>query len=460
MKRVILSLGLGIIGLLASAQNGLERIIVEKYYVSNGADSIASADMGGGTLPVGSVTYRIFVDMRPGYNFQMAYGDKNHELRFETTTTFFNNEYSGSSTSGDIPIADLGSNSVMLDSWLSVGLACDGCFGVLKTADNGVNNTINTDGILKNNNPVAGIPLTQQDGIIPAKATDTLPSFNTIGISSKSLAVLGSENATVQGQVFSISGTGGGGSWFAFGGVKGRDTSNTVLIAQLTTNGVFTYKLNIQIGTPDGGTQKYVVDNPIDTTEKVLVSLTGTLQPPSNKPSIVANDTLNNKTYKTGDVIPLVATVSNDGTITQVEFFVDGVSIGVVNSAPYTVNYTGASGTHVITMVATDNNNNQITSTPITVSFTNSGTETAIIGNKPYMVYPSPAKDRVTIECSTLQKGSKANYQLFDIIGNLMFSNPIENDVEYVNISSLSKGVYLLVVTGNSQKTTYKIIKE
>ena len=66
----------------AFSQNGLEDIIVEKYYISNAADSIGSI----GNLPSGSVTYRIFVDMLPGYKFQAAYGVAGHELRLETTT--------------------------------------------------------------------------------------------------------------------------------------------------------------------------------------------------------------------------------------------------------------------------------------------------------------------------------------------------------------------------------------
>lgn len=50
------------------AQNGLKNIIVERYYVSDVADTALNSD--GGTLPVGSVTYRIYADMLPGYKFE------------------------------------------------------------------------------------------------------------------------------------------------------------------------------------------------------------------------------------------------------------------------------------------------------------------------------------------------------------------------------------------------------
>ena len=37
--------------------------------------------------------------------------------------------------------------------------------------------------------------------------------------------------------------------------------TNKVLIAQITTNGKLTFKLNIQIGTPSGGYQQFVADS-------------------------------------------------------------------------------------------------------------------------------------------------------------------------------------------------------
>jgi len=70
MKKIILGLCLLAICAFNYAQNGLTRIIVEKYYVSNAADATKSV----GNLPVGSVTYRLYVEMLPGYKFQAAYG--------------------------------------------------------------------------------------------------------------------------------------------------------------------------------------------------------------------------------------------------------------------------------------------------------------------------------------------------------------------------------------------------
>ncbi|MEP7169931.1 MAG: hypothetical protein ABI855_11225, partial [Bacteroidota bacterium] len=61
------------------------------------------------------------------------------------------------------------------------------------------------------------------------------------------------------GSIFSTT----NGSWATMNGSTGPDSiDNKVLVAQITTNGVFTFKLNIQIGTPFRGVEQYVAENP------------------------------------------------------------------------------------------------------------------------------------------------------------------------------------------------------
>jgi hypothetical protein len=228
----------------------LDSVIVEKYYVSDANDSAASI----GTLPVGSVTYRIYLDMQPSYKFQMAYGNANHPLTINTTTSFFNNEDRGAITPSYTKNQSK-NNTVMLDSWLSAGAACVGTFGVLKSADDGVANVVNADGILANTNPAAGIPLTTQDGFLTV--TGRTPGvFGTLGIDS---AISVFDAISQMGNSFTIT----NGAWYCLAGAMGPDTvSNKILIAQITTEGTFSFQLNIQIGTPSGGTENYVASNP------------------------------------------------------------------------------------------------------------------------------------------------------------------------------------------------------
>jgi hypothetical protein len=225
---------------------------VEKYYISDAND--ATFNSTGGVLPIGSTTYRIYADMLPGYKFQAAFGVPSHELRISTTTLFFNNEDRGATTP-TFTKTQAKNNTVMLDSWLSVGAACTGQFGVLKTEDDSVNTNVNNDGLLINNNPSAGIPLTLQDGF----RAGTPQTVIAVGITTE-MAMFDSQNDGTNGPVFSTF----NGSWASLNGSMGIDSLiNKVLIAQITTDGDFSFELNIQIGTPTGFSQQYVAKNPV-----------------------------------------------------------------------------------------------------------------------------------------------------------------------------------------------------
>ena len=269
IKSLILGLGLLLAGGHSFAQNGLEGIIVEKYYVSNAADATGSI----GALPTGSVTYRIFADMIPGYKFQAMYGVAGHPLTVSTTTSFFNNQDRGATTPNGIGSQYLASNSVALDSWFSAGACANGQLGVLKSEDNGAANLIAANTILHNADTTAGIPLYTQDGMIAG----TPQSVTFVGITSGQLAAfdatsnVGNSFTTSNGSIASLNGSQG----------PFPSTTNKVLIGQFTTNGIFHFELNIQVGTGvNGQYQNYVASNPVGN-EISLPSLTFTSTPPA-----------------------------------------------------------------------------------------------------------------------------------------------------------------------------------
>jgi hypothetical protein len=260
-KSVLLSL-MSLLTFPLFSQNGLENIIVETYYVSDANDSTESVNGLGGVLPVGSVTRRVYVDMLPGYKLQAVYGapaPNFHELRIATTTLFFNHEDRGAITP-TYNKTQARSNTVMLDTWVSVGAACAylsgvGQMGVLKTADDGVATIVNNDGVLLNAHPAAGIPLTEQDGMVAGNPL----SVTRLGADDQ-FAMFDAQNDGTNGPEFLTS----DGSWSALGGAIGPDPeTNQVLIGQFTTNGIFSFELNIQIGTPAGGLERYVASNPV-----------------------------------------------------------------------------------------------------------------------------------------------------------------------------------------------------
>jgi hypothetical protein len=239
----------------AQKKNGLENIIVERYYISDANDT--SSNSVGGVLPIGSVTYRVYVDMLPGYKFQAAFGVPGHELRIETTTYFFNNMDKGGNVANVIPYRNLDDNTVMLDSWLSVGAAAESDWGILKTEDDTVATIVNNTKkkVLQNENPLAGIPIKLRDGILTA---DVPPRVTGFGIDSI-INVFSFDKTPYNDKKSFITSDG---SWASLTGTKGPTAENRVLIGQFTTNGKFSFELNIQIGTPDGKAEQYVAQNP------------------------------------------------------------------------------------------------------------------------------------------------------------------------------------------------------
>jgi hypothetical protein len=268
MKKVITVFGVFLLGSAAHAQtpNGLERIVVEKYYVANAADTAGST----GRLAINSVTYRIYADLKPGYKFQAVYGNIPHPLTIKTTTSFFNNEDYGATTPNGITVTQLKKNTVMLDSWISVGGAGSGKMGILKVND--TDGSIgNSNGILQNADSAAGVAIKTKDGLVAG----TPQTVTAVGIDS-ALAVF--NNVSQVGNLFYVN----NGAWSALNGATGPDSTNMVLIAQVTTDGKLSFKLNVQIGTPvSGESQNYVADNPT-LEEKYLASLTYPLVAPTD----------------------------------------------------------------------------------------------------------------------------------------------------------------------------------
>ncbi len=240
---------------------GLEGIILETYYVSDANDA---TDTDGGTLTEGSVTYRLYVDMLPGYKLSTVYGTANHELKITTSTGWFNNNDRGDETGSAINDIRLDENTVALDSWIAIGAASDAHLGVLKSEDNdgsivgGTNNDGGSErvqgGLLTNETPEMGLALTTADGLLNCDCN--VPVETIVGDLSGQISTLfGDQNAVGDLSTFNS-------AWSYLGGIEGPTSSNRVLIGQFTTTGFFYYELNIQLIGPEDA-ELYVANNPV-----------------------------------------------------------------------------------------------------------------------------------------------------------------------------------------------------
>jgi hypothetical protein len=322
--RIIILLILMLVGNGSFAQNGLEAIIVEKYYISDEADAKITE---GGYLKTGSVTYRIYVDMKPKYSLQAVYGISGHPLKIATTTYFFNNTVNGGAVSNDVSRLKLDQHTTMLDSWVSVGAGSDTDYGIMK-ADDSYNSFTNKNGILKNNNPDAGIPLTKYDGLMAATPQRVVSFF---GIDKSNLEIFNNTTDTsARGQSFMTD----NGSWASFGGAYGPDTTNKVLIAQLTTDGQLSFELNLQLGTPFGGTENYYAQNP-QGSELQVPDLTYPAVK-NNVPEVKWVSVFKNKTIKRYKQQTLLFSASDkDNNIRKVDLYVNDTKLTELFVAPF-----------------------------------------------------------------------------------------------------------------------------
>jgi hypothetical protein len=313
MKKPLLTLGL-LSTLSLNAQKGLEGIVVEKYYVSNIADSL-DADANGASSPlrVGSVTYRIFANLLPGYKVIQMYGDPNHIFKVETTTSFYNDPNFGVSYYGGTSVNNTKKNTQLIDSYFTIGGVAAGMMGVPKSED--TDGSIgNNQGILSNNDPSAGIPITglgAQDGMMPG----TPIALNTLGLTNE-LNVFDQ----AKGNLFSTN----GGTIVALGGVQGVTSSNSVLLGQFTTDGVFSFQMNIQIGTPvAGGSEIYVASNPIgNELEEPTLTYTSKTNPTLGLDENVPNDDIDVLIFpnpSNGKLNVLVSNSSASGSLDKLE---------------------------------------------------------------------------------------------------------------------------------------------
>jgi len=365
MKAIKFILGLGLMVASSSVfSQGLQGIVVEKYYQAD-ANDVANATSNGAVTPLttNSVTYRVYVDMAAGYKFNSLFGNAAHNLTVNTTTGFYNDPSYGTSLNpGTISGVNIRKNTAMIDSWFTTGGAAGSKAGVLKSED--TDGTVgHANGLLANNpGGCFGLPImggTGQDGFLPSSGTTYIVP-NGLGLGT-ALDVLDQTNG---GSIVLTNG-----SIAALGGVQGPTSSNMVLIGQFTTNGQFSFALNLQIqNIATGVAENYVSSNP---TGAELTNSTLTLVPnvaPTISLTAPAANIIN------GTAMTFTATAGDaNGTVTGVSFYLDGTLLSTDNSSPYTAAYTAAAGSHTLYAVAIDND--CVSTTSSTVSFTSAANQ-------------------------------------------------------------------------------------
>lgn len=246
---LMMALGLSVVVPFVSAQ-GIDSVFTEVYHVQ--PDPVA------GKPPL--VTYRIFVDLAPGYQLQMVYGDERNQLVIATTTEFFNDDNNGTKFAYLLRGDRLNGHPLALDSWLTINAASDHHLGVPRAWDD--------DGSILECPPYPGYGLMPADGAKPLCASDGLVASDSVPETVNFRmepgylgTIRGSELRTMDG------------AWAVLGGTNGVGPNNVCLIAQLSTTGTLSYRLNIQLRTPDKKVVRYVSTAPRGTDEVLFPAL-------------------------------------------------------------------------------------------------------------------------------------------------------------------------------------------
>ncbi len=344
-----------------AAQSGLEDVIIEKYYISDANDSGTSLF----PVPAGAVTYRIYVDLATNWGLQAIYGATNSSTAevdtfiVRSTQPFFNNEDRGRTFGYLINTNNIDENTVSLDSWFTTGRPATTSSGVLKPEDTngGAPAFPNIDGLLQNDDPAAGIPISLSDGNIPGSTTTTWTSVGSIPtdlVIFDDLNLAGSEIVVSDGALTSFTTP-----------LQGPNATNKVLIGQFTTAGKFSGQINLQLkNVITNETQQWVAETP-GVGQFTLPALTWNSD---NPPEVSITAPVNGAYYLSGQLVEITAEAKDiDSAIAQVEFFFDNISVGVDDTAPFEASFTAVrSGT--ITAIATGDEGVETTSAPVAIN--------------------------------------------------------------------------------------------
>jgi len=150
---------------------------------------------------------------------------------------------------------------------------------------------------------------------------------------------------------------------------------------------------------------------------KLLALLALAMSAPLFAASVSMTSPSNGALYLAPATLPMKANASAPGaTVTQVEFFANGVSIGVDTTSPYQFDWTApAAGTYSITAVVTDSNGATATSAARTITV--AGTNTA-----PTVSLSTPADNSRYLNPATIPVSANASGpELNDIVQSVAF---------------------------------------
>jgi hypothetical protein len=108
-----------------------------------------------------------------------------------------------------------------------------------------------------------------------------------------------------------------------------------------------------------------------------------------------------------------------------------------------------------------------VVSTELSTAFSNQcysgslSTSTIELNNSnQIIIYPNPTNSLLTLETSEVSFGNLSDIKIFSILGEQLYSSPINSKTTTIDLSNYATGTYILVTRINGILKTYKILKE
>jgi hypothetical protein len=413
----------------------VEKILVEKYYVSDSRDA---SDTTGGYLAAGSVTYRIYIDLAKGSKLLGMYGNSEHAFKISSDSVFFNHKAEGQSFAKDMMKVRLGEGTVALDSWLTLGQctknAAKTYIGVPKVQD--------TDGSFIGGSNNDGGSSSISGGLITHVDSSTRPAVTIAdgycvspyhysgwydnGILDR---VTGADSTIFgslkRGKAFSSNSL-----YIVSDSVRGFvPDSNQILVAQITTRGKLSFQLNVKIADKSGNVFNCVAVNGSDSLAADVV-LTPSLKYPPD-PLICGCLDPNYLEYRASYGCP-------DSTACKTAVVLGCMDPMACNydpkanvSGPNLCCYPGYCQDRDLSIVCPALGIDEKKKTP------------------QFELYPLPAREFIEIEMQEYSS-KEMFYQIYDLYGRLLFERKMEpgaNKQSRIDVSFLSSGLYTLRIS-------------
>jgi glucose/arabinose dehydrogenase len=291
-----------------------------------------------------------------------------------------------------------------------------------------------------NGQPTAGAQVTNPGDASSRPTQTTRPP--TVGITSpaNNATFIAPASVTIQANASVVGSTITSVEFFNGGTSLGTDTSAPY--STTTTLGAGTHTLTARATAANGQTA---------TSSAVTVTVNN---PPAAAPVVTLSAPANNATFTAPASVELQASATVEGsTITRVEFFNGGTSLGTDTTAPYSTTATLGAGTHTLTVRATAANGQSATSSAVTVTVNNAPAAAPVVSITSPAHNASVQGTNVTITANaTVEGGTVTMVEFF--AGSTFLG--MDHDAPFSVTATLPVGTHTLTAkaTGSTGTTT------